>query len=133
MSFYCPVHICNPFYYYYSKKETRIYFWSYSIFSQKKISPFQTKLFFQVDNFDVFKKDLIKQKKMSANVTWRRRRKSALFFRNIIFFSQQYYYVSGQLITNVSHKDLGIQNEPSYIIIHAYFENICNTTSPKKP
>ena len=64
---------------------------------------------------------------------WRDEQEKVLYFLEILFFFQQYYYVSGQLITNVSHKDLGIQNEPSYIIIHAYFENICNTTSPKKP
>jgi len=63
---------------------------------------------------------------------WRDEEEKVLYFLEI-FFSQQYYYVSGQLITNVSHKDLGIQNEPSKIFIHTYFENICNTTSPKKP
>ena len=114
MSFYCPVHICNPFYYY--SKKTRIYFWSYSIFSprKKKFHRFKPNYFSKL--IILMFKDLIKKKR--ANVT-RRTRKSALFFRNIIFFpSNIIMYLANLSLMSPIKTQVFRMNLPKFSFIH---------------
>jgi len=74
------LHICNPFYYY--SKKTRIYFWSYSIFSpQKKFHRFKPNYFSKL--IILMFKDLIKKREQM----WRDEQEKVLYFLEILFFS----------------------------------------------